>query len=271
MKLSMDVIREPGQPIRAQIDPDAIRDLAMSMDRLGQLQPIGVKPLADGTFEIVFGHRRYLAAKYLGWRTIRAEIVHQDTKTAEAAKLVENTQRENLSPVEEAYALVELQRQLGDVGVNDLAMITGKSAGWVRQRLELLEFPEELQAAIHAGLIPTTVARQIARIPDHDTMRHYLNAAIESGCTAAMAEVWVNAALLAQQGIAQAKSLEQVQQEFQQREEAGMDQKYNCFLCRQPKSWRRVNLLVVCGDCQERIITTRMKEETESEIQLPRR
>jgi ParB family chromosome partitioning protein len=251
MKIKLSQIREPERAIRAMIDEDSIRELALSMQKLGQLQPIGVKRVGKDEYEIVFGHRRYLAAKFLGWKEIRAEIVSDEGSFSEAAKLVENTQREQLTPVEEAYALAELQRQLGG-STNELARVTGKSTTWIRSRLEILEWPEEIQAAVHADLISIGVARQLARLHDPNIRTHYLEAAIRSGCTESMAEVWVNAAIAAEQGIAAAKSLEQVQSEMEEMAR-GMEQRYRCYCCREEFSWRRVNLVVMCGNCQDRI------------------
>lgn len=257
-KIRIELIDEPESPIRASIDEDSIRELAFSMQKLGQLQPIGVKKKGS-RYEVVFGHRRLLAARMLGWREIRAEILdeedlHKGGASAEVAKLVENTQRENLTPVEEAYALNELRETLKIDSVAELCRITGKSATWIRQRIEILEFPEEIQAALHSGAISYGVARELSRIKDQEMRQNYLAAAIQSGCTAAMAEVWVNAALLALEGIARSKDLEQVKQELTEQEDRGMKQMYTCFICRQPRTWQRVNLVVVCGSCQEEII-----------------
>lgn len=248
----MDLIDEPEEPLRASINEDSIRELAFSMKELGQLQPIGVRPKGNGRYEIIYGHRRFLAAQWLGWKHIKAEVLSESESQSHAARLVENTQRENLSPIEEAYALRQLQERLGETSIRELCQVTGKSPGWVRQRLEMLNWPEDVQAAVHIGAISIGVAEQIARISSDDTRRHYLQAAIESGCSTTMAEIWVNAALLAEQGIAEAKRLEDVQREVES-QAPGMQQLYTCFICRHQKNWRQVNLLVICGHCQEEI------------------
>lgn len=258
MHVKLTDIEPPATPLRAAMDEDALQDLANSMATLGQLQPIGLKPGTVAKYQIVFGHRRFCAAQLLNWPKI--EAVQRETHTEEHnafAMLVENTQREGLTPFEEAYALYSAMEK-HKLTPAQLARQAGKSVAWVKARLGILDWPEDCQAALHAGRISQGVAAALATIADDAMREHYLNAAIQSGATAEMASVWCQAANLAAAGIAAAARTEEGMAELQ-REPAHVDQQYTCFCCANTDTWRRFNLLCVCAKCQEQIAALREK------------
>jgi ParB family chromosome partitioning protein len=256
MRVLLDQIVEPSAPLRAQISQESIQELAASFLAVGQLQPIGVLRRDDGLFEIVYGHRRFLAAQWLRWKDIEAVLVADESDMQlKACQLIENCQRQDLSPLEEAYALLELSQSCTG-SIRELAAITGKSQSWVRSRLELLEYPEDLQRAVQLGQISLGVAGELAKLEQDSIRGAYLNAAIESGVSVAQAQVWVQSALLASSGVAAAMADESQQLELSSEPQV-VDQQYHCFICGELYSWRKVNTLIICGQCQEAVAQAR--------------
>lgn len=249
-------IDEPSEPLRASLNDEDLHELARSMTLHGQLQAIGLKPLPKARYEIVFGHRRFLAAQINDWNAIGYELVTPNPKTSEKARqLVENTQRANLSPLEEARALTEMPGMPG-LSQADLARQTSKSQSWVKDRLALLNLPADTTALLHDGKIPLGIALALGQIPDPAVREQYLNAAVNGGCTIETAKQWLYTYQLAAHGIAQAtQNIDETMEEI--RRTQAVDQVYNCFACGERRSYRHVNILVLCGACQDAISQAR--------------
>lgn len=255
MNIALELIDLPERDLRAHVDEDALDELAASLRDQGQLQAIGVKAKDDGRYEVVFGARRTRAARILHWQEIRADIITENGHgTTQAAKLIENVQREPLTPIEEAYGLLDL---IGDgaADVRELQRQTGKSREWIKTRLELAELPEDLQGAVQAGVIGIGVARAFGRIANDDVREQYIRAAAENGCTTDQAAIWANQAEFAATGI-------MTMQEIQRTGEASIDvsqteeRHYNCFICKGVHSWRRISTVVICGTCIDAVAGT---------------
>jgi ParB family chromosome partitioning protein len=154
----------------------------------GLHQPVGVRgPLADATYEIIYGHRRLLAAQLLGWLDIPAMLHPADFDPLLAA-VSENLQRADLTPVEEARAIARFV----EAGEPDaaIARLFRRSSAWVGARRALLLMPGDLQDAVHAGTLKLGVAAALVDI-DHEAYRKSLIAeATRTGATTATAEVW---------------------------------------------------------------------------------
>ncbi|MGI5940259.1 MAG: ParB/RepB/Spo0J family partition protein [Thermoleophilia bacterium] len=149
--LPADIIRpNPRQP-RRTIEPEALEELAGSIAEVGIVQPVIVRPVADG-YELIAGERRWRAAQKAGFMVIPA-IVRQasDVESLELA-LVENVVRQELNPVDEAYALKVLLEDLG-VTQDALAARVGKSRSTIANKVRLLDLPEPVQESLSAGRI----------------------------------------------------------------------------------------------------------------------
>lgn len=154
----------PYQP-RSHMDEASIAELASSISEKGVLQPIVVRPV-DGGFEIVAGERRFRAAQRAGLVTVPAVVRElTDQETLEIA-IVENLQREDLNPMEEARAF----KQLLDFGLNQerVAHVVAKSRSAVANTLRLLTLPEEVQHAVEAGTLSAGHARAVLSQPQAD-------------------------------------------------------------------------------------------------------
>lgn len=185
----MSEIIEPPAALRGSINPERLRELAASLREYGQLQPIVLMPDGD-RFQIVAGHRRFLAARLLGWETIEAKVLAKTLGTWELHALAENVHREDLTPVEEARVLYRLIVDQGR-DVDAVAQQFGKSRPWVDGRLELCTYPPDLLEAVHEKTISLAVARELARVTDDGYRGYLLHHATQGGATAQTARIQV--------------------------------------------------------------------------------
>jgi ParB family chromosome partitioning protein len=145
---------------RRDFDPDSLRELADSIASQGVLQPIVVRPVADERYEIIAGERRWRASEQAGLADIPVVVREVDEPTALAIALIENIQRENLAPLEEAGALNRLQEEFG-LTHQQVAEAVGKSRTTVTNLLRLLELGGEVKALLDAGRLEMGHARAL--------------------------------------------------------------------------------------------------------------
>jgi ParB family chromosome partitioning protein len=154
----------PVQP-RTSIRPEALEQLTRSIQESGVIQPILVRPAANGRFQIVAGERRFRAAQKLGLSTIPAVVRKvADDRILEFA-LVENIQREELTPIEEAQALRRLQDELG-LTQEALAGKIGKDRATVANTIRLLRLPAEVREELQRGTLSAGHARALLALED---------------------------------------------------------------------------------------------------------
>lgn len=190
-QVDLSQIDEPEGIIRLEIDQDEISELAKSIAEIGQLQPIVLRRSGD-RFEVVAGHRRFLAHKLLEAKTIKATIHEMDGKIAALSRATENLARVNLTPVEEAAIYANLIQQ-HEMPIEEIAKRMGKSPSVVKRRLDIFKMPVSLQQSIHTGKINAGVAEELWRISDETDRDYHLELAIENGVTRRVAREWVSA------------------------------------------------------------------------------
>lgn len=157
-----------SQP-RKNFDDTAIAALADSIREHGMLQPVLVRPMPSGGYQIVAGERRWRAARMLGLDEVPVVIRElSDLETAQIA-LIENLQRENLNPVEEALGYRRLQDDF-DMKQEDIAKTVGRSRSAVANAIRLLRLPEEVQALLIDGSISAGHARALLGFADEEVM-----------------------------------------------------------------------------------------------------
>lgn len=157
---------QPGkyQP-RRDMDPQALEDLANSIRSQGIIQPLLVRPVAGNKYEIIAGERRWRAAQLAGLDNVPAIIRHIPDEAAIAMALIENIQREDLNPIEEAVALHRLIEEFG-MTHQQVAESVGKSRTSVTNILRLLALPEEVKNMLEHGLIEMGHARTLITLPE---------------------------------------------------------------------------------------------------------
>lgn len=186
--IALTMIDEPRAIARMAIEEGAVRELADSISQIGLLQPIVVRP-GNGRYEIIAGHRRFLAHKMLGLSTIRSLISEMTDEDAIIARASENLARVDLTPIEEAA----IYRDLMDnhhMTPEAIGKRMGKSPAVVMRRLDLLKMPPELQQAVHLKQLTVSAATELWPITDHTALVYYLSFAIENGCTKEVAREW---------------------------------------------------------------------------------
>lgn len=186
--ISLDLIDEPQGIIRMDIDPGGIEELAQSILEIDLLQPILVA--IDGErYELVFGHRRYLACKKLGLSSIRSIVREMSQSEIGIARATENIARADLTPIEEAATYSNLIKEYG-LSLEQVATKMGKSAGTIKRRMDMLKMPPSLQKAVHSKQISISVAEELWTIADMTDLDYYLSFALEGGCTKEVARQW---------------------------------------------------------------------------------
>ncbi len=156
------------QPRRA-FDDEALGELAQSIGEHGVLQPILVRPMLHGGYQIVAGERRYRASRLAGLTEVPVIIRDlSDSETMQLA-LIENLQREDLSPLEEAEGYRTLAADYG-FSQEDVAKTVGKSRSAVANAIRLLSLPDEVKAMVDDGRLSAGHARALLAIEDRDKL-----------------------------------------------------------------------------------------------------
>lgn len=169
----------PHQP-RTKFDDDALTNLSESIKQSGVLQPILVRPLIGGRYELVAGERRLRAARIAGLETVPAFVrAGLDSNTLELA-LVENMARVDLNPIDAARACAALVDDLG-LSKEEVSKRVGKSRVAVSNLIRLLNLPDDVIAMVEDGLLSEGHARAILRAPDHFTRRRIAESAVHDG------------------------------------------------------------------------------------------
>lgn len=204
-------IDEPPLPIRMAMDEAKLAELSESMATTGLLQPIAVvqrvtyydanendydsKPANIITeeavrYEIIAGHRRFIAASRLGWAKIRCVVYQPGDINTRAAMLAENIHREDLSAAEEAVWFAQLL-ETDAPSEAELCTVVHKSPDYVGDRLRLLRGDPEVFHAVRERTIKFSVARELNKCKSDDLRRVYLDSAIRGGTNARTVAQWV--------------------------------------------------------------------------------
>ena len=166
-----DIIPNRFQP-REVFDERALKELAVSIREHGVIQPIIVRNV-NGKYEIIAGERRYKASALAGLTKIPAIIRNLDDKESSKVALLENLQRKNLNPIEEARTYQKIL-EIDEMTQEELAKTMGKSQSSVANKLRLLSLPEEIQEALLKEEISERHARALLMVPDVDVQKQLL-------------------------------------------------------------------------------------------------
>lgn len=160
--VSLDLTKtRRGDNDRVEFSEAKDKELALQIQQDGLLQPITVRPLADGFYEIVAGERRFRAVKSLGWAAIPAQIIRLSDEQAATFMLAENMSRAELNPIEEAEAYAKRIQRFG-WSVEDCAIKAGVSSVRVQFRLKLLRLITDIRFLVKTGSLPIGYAQILA-------------------------------------------------------------------------------------------------------------
>lgn len=180
----------PFQP-RKHFDEVALTELAASIKRHGVVQPLVVSPVKDGTYTLIAGERRWRASQIAGLTTVPAIIrSHQELEQLEIA-LIENVQRVDLSPLEQALSIERLHEQF-NLAYDEIAKRLGKASSTVHNTVRLLGLPETAREALVEGKISEGHARAILALKgDGQRQAYLLESVIAQGWSVRQAERFV--------------------------------------------------------------------------------
>ena len=167
IKLSM-IDPKSDQP-RKYFDKEALEELASSIAENGLLQPILVREYGDSRYQIIAGERRFRASKLAGLSEIPAIVLDKDDRKVAEIALIENIQREDLNPVEEAMAFRALIKEY-DLTQEELSEKVGKSRSAIANTMRLLDLPDEILTMVAAGELSAGHARTLLGVKDRDNM-----------------------------------------------------------------------------------------------------
>ena len=178
LKISL-VDPKSDQP-RKYFDKEALEELSESIKENGLLQPILVREYGEGRYQIIAGERRFRASKLAGLPEIPAIILDRTDKDAAEIALIENIQREDLNPIEEAAAYRSLAVEY-DMTQEELSLKVGKSRSAIANAVRLLDLPEEIVTMVAARELSAGHARTLLGLKDRDTMLLLAQIAAEQG------------------------------------------------------------------------------------------
>lgn len=244
--LPLASIEEPANPVRSGVNESKFEELKESIREIGLVQPILVKKTGK-KYEVIAGHRRYLACMDLGHERIAALIVPADANLEDAFKIHENDMREEMSPLDEASFYSELMEK-NNWSTGDLAKHLKRPQSTITQKVGALDWDPRILKAMDEGKITWSIARELAKFPDEYGIRTHLEYAVESGATSRQVEAWL-------------KQYKQLQAE----ETANMDtmpeptenrsttnhSKVWCHFCQQWHHWQETKLMRMCTECSE--------------------
>jgi ParB family transcriptional regulator, chromosome partitioning protein len=186
------VVPNPQQP-RRTFEEGALVALAESLKDRGMLQPVLVRPLPGGTYELIAGERRWRAAQLAGIDSVPAMVrPHDDAESLELA-LIENMAREDLNPLEAARAVAALVEDLG-LTREEVGRRVGRSRVAVSNLLRLLELPDDALSLIADGALSEGHGRALLMAPDHDSRRRLARDAAAHGWSVRQTEARARAA-----------------------------------------------------------------------------
>ncbi|WP_313514431.1 ParB/RepB/Spo0J family partition protein [Pseudomonas sp.] len=192
--LPLDLIQRGKYQPRRDMDPAALEELAQSIKAQGVMQPIVVRAVDAGRYEIIAGERRWRASQQAGLEKIPAMVRDVSDEAAVAMALIENIQREDLNPIEEAFALQRLQQEF-QLTQQQVAEAVGKSRVTVTNLLRLIALPEEIKTLLAHGDLEMGHARALLGLPADrqlEAARHVVARGLTVRQTEALVRQWLS-------------------------------------------------------------------------------
>ena len=164
LQLPISQVESYSSQPRKQFDPEALADLADSIRRHGIIQPLTVRKLSSGCYQIIAGERRWRAARMAGLTQVPAVVIEADDRKAMELAMIENLQREDLNPMEEAEGYKVLMDQYG-MTQEEAAQAVGKSRSAVANAVRLLGLSDSVRKLVEEGALSAGHARTLLSLP----------------------------------------------------------------------------------------------------------
>ncbi len=193
----MELIDHNPYQTRTQVDEPALEELAASIRATGVLQPIMVRAVPGGRYQLIAGERRWLASQKAGKATIPAMVRQVSNEQAMEMTIIENLQREDLNPIEQANAFDRLSREFG-LTQEQISVRTGKERSSVANFLRLLRLPDQVQAYVAGGHLSFGHAKALLGLDSAEAMAKIGQRVVEKSLTVRQTEDavadWLNPA-----------------------------------------------------------------------------
>ncbi len=189
LELPVEYMRRGKYQPRRDMHPQALEELAESIKAQGVMQPIVVRPVEDGKYEIIAGERRWRATQLAGLEKIPAVVREVGDDAAIAMALIENIQREDLNPIEEAVALKRLQDEF-ELTQQEVATAVGKSRSTITNLLRLISLSDEVKTLLEHGDLEMGHARALLTLTDAE-QRDIARQVVARGLSVRQTEVLV--------------------------------------------------------------------------------
>lgn len=186
-QLALELIDRNPYQTRTNVDEAALKELADSITATGVLQPITVRAIAGGRYQIIAGERRWMASQQAGKSTVPAIVRQVSNEQAMEMTIIENLQREDLNAIEQARAFDRLGREFG-LTQEQISLRTGKERSSVANFMRLLRLPEAVQAWVAGGHLSFGHAKALLGLDSQETMMTIANRALEKTWTVRQTE-----------------------------------------------------------------------------------
>ena len=172
--ISIDKIAPNKHQPRRTFDQKSLKELASSIKSYGLIQPISLREMDNGNFEIIAGERRFRAAKLAGMKEIPSIVMDMPDKDSTAIALIENLQREDLNALEEAEAYLNLMIVYG-INQSELGNKIGKRQSTIANKLRLLKLQDEIKDKLRDGSLTERHCRGLLKLKDESLQRRIAN------------------------------------------------------------------------------------------------
>lgn len=239
--IPIEKIKEPEKAMRLKMDPEKYEELKESIREIGLIEPLIVKTSGD-FYEIIAGHRRYIACGDLGFKEIPCIITKTNEEQNLKIKYHENAFREDLSTYEEAVIfrdLITTQK----IDTLYISKIFGRTESYIKTRVELFSFFPELITAVKNNEITLSIAKEMNQVDDMTTRSIYLSNAINNQVSLKKVREWVGNWL-------SANKPDMFEEQREKYENTSNEPIYvDCMTCGEKKLIENTRLIRMCNDC----------------------
>jgi len=248
-RVPIEKIRVPEVRASSKLTPEQQAFFEGTVEKYGVLQPILIRPIGGGRYELIAGKTRLEELKKQGVRTVEAKVVQASSKDAYLMHIAENYARGTTDPINTAKVIKKALDE--GAGVEEVAKIFNHKPEWVRFMVGLLKLPEVYQRGLKEGRLNVTHIREAFKLPDLKEVDHALASALRLNWSASVLARYVQNRL-AEYEVAERKSLETGVKYVPPAPEPERLVKYDqCYLCNRMVERERISLPPACDDCYQ--------------------
>ena len=255
--IPIEKIEEPKEALRSFIIQENLEELAESIKEQGVLQPLIVRPSGD-KYEIVAGHRRYLAAKMVGLEKLPCIVKELSDRETLVQRIHENLKREELNIIDQIELIHKLWDREG-MSYKEIGEIFGKSESWARDLHRLYYCDEEIKAALAAGHIKKTHAYMLMKHPDRERRLYFLKLCIENGASPRTLDMWIRDDLGVIETLKEASPIQKITDIRKGSEQV----KFRCATCDEMVPGDAMYVIHLCERCYRTLMEAKRWQQEE--------